>query len=110
MNSNCISIKNASTWMFTYAPYSIIYLKKYYYIIHFKSLFDHSKVLITTFTEANEREIKKKFIEINGCIPPNVTVQTWFSFLLQHGVRPYQSVICDQPITGLQLVNAKSGL
>ena len=69
-----------------------------------------TKVLITTFTEANEREIKKKFIEINGCIPPNVTVQTWFSFLLQHGVRPYQSVICDQPITGLQLVNAKSGL
>ena len=68
------------------------------------------KVLVTTFTEANEQEIKKKFIEINGCIPPNVTVQTWFSFLLQHGVRPYQSVIWDQAITGLKLVNARSGL
>lgn len=54
-------------------------------------------------------EIKKKFIEINGCIPPNVTVQTWFSFLLQHGVRPYQSVIYDHHITGLCLVNTKSG-
>ena len=67
------------------------------------------KVLITTFTEANEQEIKKKFIETNGCIPPNVTVQTWFSFLLQHGVKPYQSVICDYHVTGLKLVNAKSG-
>lgn len=67
------------------------------------------KVLISTFTEANEQEIIKKFIAINGCVPPNVTVQTWFSFLLQHGVRPYQSVIWDQPVTGLMLVNTKSG-
>ena len=67
------------------------------------------RVLITTFTEANEQEIKKKFIETNGCIPTNVTVQTWFSFLLQHGVKPYQSVICDYHVTGLKLVNAKSG-
>jgi len=45
-------------------------------------------VLITTYTEANESEIKKKF---KGRIPKNITIQTWFSFLLQHGVRPYQS-------------------
>ena len=45
-------------------------------------------VLITTYTEANESEIKKKF---RGRIPKNITIQTWFSFLLQHGVRPYQS-------------------
>lgn len=68
------------------------------------------RVLITTFTEANEQEIKKRFVEINGYIPPNITVQTWFSFLLQHGVRPYQSVIFDQHITGLKLVNSKSGI
>ena len=47
-------------------------------------------VLITTYTEENEREIRRKIIEKNGRIPPNITVQTWFSFLLQHGVRPYQ--------------------
>lgn len=45
-------------------------------------------VLITTYTEANEAEIRNKF---NGRIPKNITIQTWFSFLLQHGVRPYQS-------------------
>ena len=47
-------------------------------------------VLITTYTEANEAEIRNKF---NGQIPKNVTIQTWFSFLLHHGVRPYQSVM-----------------
>lgn len=47
-----------------------------------------SRVLITTYTEANENEIKKKFYAINGCIPENITIQTWFSFLIQHGVKP----------------------
>ena len=47
-----------------------------------------TKVLITTYTDANEQEIKKKFYEINGCVPENVTIQTWFSFLIQHGVKP----------------------
>lgn len=68
------------------------------------------KVLITTFTEANENEIRKKFFDIRGCIPNNITIQTWFSFLIQHGVKPYQSVICDEKIKGLMLVNQKSGL
>ncbi len=68
-----------------------------------------SKVLITTYTEANEQEIKKKFYESNGCIPENVTIKTWFSFLIQHGVKPYQSVIYNGKVKGLLLVNEKSG-
>lgn len=70
----------------------------------------NDRVLITTFTEANEREICKKIIEFNGCIPANLTVQTWFSFLLQHGVKPYQSLIYEGKINGLKLVDSKSGL
>ena len=42
------------------------------------------KVLITTYTEANEREIRKKFLKCNGFIPDNIRIQTWFSFLIQH--------------------------
>ena len=68
------------------------------------------KVLITTFTEANEQEIRHKIVEINHCIPPNITVQTWFSFLLQHGVRPFQGHIFDKRINGLLLASGKSGL
>ena len=69
----------------------------------------NQKVLITTFTEANEREICKKFVEVNGSIPCNVTVQTWFSFLIEHGVKPYQSFLFEGEVTGLQLVNERSG-
>ena len=67
-------------------------------------------VLISTYTEANEREIRKKFYQINGCIPSNVTIQTWFSFLLQHGAKPYQGSVFDGKINGLLLVNSASGI
>jgi superfamily I DNA/RNA helicase len=68
------------------------------------------RVLITTYTQANEAEIRKKIIEVNQCIPPNIIVQTWFSFLLQHGVRPFQGGFFEKEITGLILVNNQSGL
>jgi len=68
------------------------------------------RVLITTYTQANEAEIRKKIIEVNQCIPPNIIVQTWFSFLLQHGVRPFQGGLFENEITGLILVNSQSGL
>lgn len=68
-------------------------------------------VLITTFTEACEKEIKDKLIEkSNGYIPTLIKIQTWFSFLIQHGARPYQDCITDKDITGLMLVSGKSGL
>lgn len=66
------------------------------------------KILITTYTQANEEEIRKKFINKNKCIPENVTVQTWFAFLLQHGVRPYQGKLFLQDIRGLILESGQS--
>ena len=68
------------------------------------------KVLITTYTENNEQEIRKKFIDVNGHIPPNITIQTWFSFLIQQGVKPYQSFMYEQRVMGLLLVNQKSAV
>lgn len=72
------------------------------------------KVLITTYTEANEAEIKRKFTKLHGVIAPNITVQTWFSFLLQHGVRPYQGSfhpkLFTNDIRGMLLVNSPSGI
>jgi DNA helicase II / ATP-dependent DNA helicase PcrA len=66
------------------------------------------KVLITTYTQANEEEIRKKFIEINRYIPENIDIQTWFSFLLKHCVRPYQGYLLENEISGLLLVNDQS--
>lgn len=54
------------------------------------------RILITTFTEANEQSIKEMFVKKNGCVPSNVVIQTWFSFLLQHGVRPFQDSLDDR--------------
>lgn len=68
-------------------------------------------VLITTFTEACEAEIKNKLVEENnGCIPDNITIQTWFSFLIRHGAKPYQDYVIDTEITGLILEGGRSGL
>jgi DNA helicase-2/ATP-dependent DNA helicase PcrA len=66
-------------------------------------------VLLTTFTVENEEEIKKKFYELNSFIPKNITIKTWFSFLIEHGAKPYQGVFTEKKINGLLLVNNKSG-
>ncbi|SEI69935.1 DNA helicase-2 / ATP-dependent DNA helicase PcrA [Dyadobacter koreensis] len=80
------------------------------YLVREAIKIQEQNILITTYTEANEREIKKKFIEIHGFIPSNVTIQTWFSFLLQHGVRPYQGTVFEGEIKGMLLVNSASGI
>lgn len=66
------------------------------------------KILITTYTQANEEEIRSKFIKLNKCIPQNITIQTWFSFLLQHGVKPFQGCKFKKKINGLVLYNGVS--
>ncbi|HIC8797264.1 UvrD-helicase domain-containing protein [Aeromonas veronii] len=70
-------------------------------------------ILITTYTESNEQEIKRKFISEVGAVPPNVTITTWFSFLLKHWVRPYQCQLNSSLANihiGFILVNQRSGL
>lgn len=54
------------------------------------------KVLITTFTDENVREIKNKFVEINGFIPQNIIIKGWFSFLLQDCLKPYQCALHEE--------------
>ena len=66
------------------------------------------KILVTTYTQANEEEIRKKFFKKNKFIPENITIQTWFSFLLEHGVRPYQGCLFENEIKGMILVNNQS--
>ena len=72
------------------------------------------RVLITTYTNANEQEIKRKFYQLNSCIPKNVTIQSWFSFLIQHGVKPYQDYLSQDlktfDIRGMILVSKQSAL
>lgn len=74
---------------------------------------EDANVLITTFTETNEKEIRDKILKKKKCIPSNITVQTWFSFLLQHCVRPYQGAMISDLFSkkiGFYLIEGKSGL
>lgn len=73
------------------------------------ALLNHSsKILITTFTDKNTDEIKSKFYELNGCIPQNIEILPWFTFLLSNCVRPYQLKSYQKRIEGIDLVNGKS--
>lgn len=69
---------------------------------------DDGCVLITTYTLDNESEIRKKIIKRKKCVPEQIKVQTWFSFLLQHGVRPFQGYLYEKAIRGMVLVNQQS--
>ncbi|MDP3113594.1 MAG: UvrD-helicase domain-containing protein [Candidatus Cloacimonadaceae bacterium] len=51
------------------------------------------KVLIVTYTINNYNQIIERIYQIAGHIPPNIEVQTWFTFLLSEGVRPYQNYL-----------------
>lgn len=72
----------------------------------------NESVLITTFTESNALEIQNKIIKKIGYVPKNISITTWFTFLLKHFVRPYQDALdaklFDKNI-GFILVNEKSG-
>lgn len=69
-------------------------------------------VLILTYTDSNEKEIRNKFYQEKGYIPQNVCIQSWFSFLLQHLIKPYQNHLTDDAfeIKGLAMEhNADNG-
>lgn len=68
------------------------------------------KVLITTYTESNEAEIRQRFFDLAGSVPANVTIMTWFSFLISHGVMPFQGCMFDFPVRGMILVQEASGI
>ncbi len=68
------------------------------------------RVLVITYTESNEAEIRRKFFELVGHVPANVVITTWFSFLITHGVMPFQGSMFDFSVAGMVLVSTQSGL
>lgn len=80
------------------------------YIIEKSLSISDANILITTYTQNNAQEIRSKFIQRCGYIPKNITIQTWFSFLIEHGVKPYQSNILEDSINGLILCSTQSGI
>lgn len=79
------------------------------YLVRQALAVEHKRVLITTYTESNEEEIRHKFFEIHGSVPGNVHIQTWFSLLIEHGVKPFQGKLFDWDVAGMLLVSQRSG-
>lgn len=79
------------------------------YIVQSLNAPQTKKSLVVTYTLNNEEEIKKKFFKENGCIPTHVEIKTWFRFLLDDFVRPYQSALHpDNRVDGLAFVDGIS--
>ena len=68
------------------------------------------RVLVTTYTNENLNQIRARMRAAIGIIPPNIETAGWFSFLLAHGVRPYQRSILGEPgvVGGLNFVGERS--
>lgn len=75
-----------------------------------KALTQQNRVLITTYTIKCRKEIEEQIISKKGYVPNNIVIQTWFSFLLEHGIHPYKKVLGIKEVNGLNFVNGKSGI
>ncbi len=57
------------------------------------------RILITTYTNENLENIRDCVFERFGHIPGNIEIETWYSTLLKHGVRPYQNLVSSVGIS-----------
>lgn len=112
--SNCLSRLHKSRYLTVTGENKIVIAAagsgKTTYLVKEALKIREQRVLITTYTESNEAEIRQKFFELVGHVPANVVIMTWFSFLITHGVMPFQGAIFNFPLTGMVLVSTQSGL
>jgi DNA helicase-2/ATP-dependent DNA helicase PcrA len=54
------------------------------------------RVLITTFTNENLRQIARRIEERAGVIPANIHLLGWYTFLIRDGIRPYQHSVLQE--------------
>src|ERR1700693_3612284 len=65
---------------------------------------------IITYTINNSSEVRSRTYERNGFIPPNLTISTWFAFLLRHFIRPYQRCLYPRRVSQMCFVEGQSAL
>lgn len=51
------------------------------------------RVLVTTYTNENLNQIRRRIEQERGTVPANIHLATWFSFLIAHGAKPYQASV-----------------
>jgi DNA helicase II / ATP-dependent DNA helicase PcrA len=58
----------------------------------------NGRVLITTYTNENQRHIVSRIEQKVGVMPSHITVMGWFSFLIMQCAKPYQRTITSEPL------------
>src|SRR5579872_6657509 len=68
------------------------------------------RVLITTYTNENQRRIVRRIEQKVGTVPAHITVTGWFSFLTSQCAKPYQRALTNMPlrISGLNFEGARN--
>jgi DNA helicase II / ATP-dependent DNA helicase PcrA len=65
---------------------------------------------LITYTINNTSELRGKAHELFGMVPPNITVATWYRFLLHHFVRPYQTFLYEPRIGDVAMADGRSDI
>ncbi len=66
------------------------------------------RAALVTYTINGRDEFSKKAYEQFGAIPPHVSMNTWYSFLLRHFVRPYQNHLYAPRVAGINFKRGQS--
>ena len=64
------------------------------------------KVMLTTYTQNGRGELADKMYAKFGHIPKNVRIATWYTFVLEHFIRPYQAYLHPTRVSN---INFKRG-
>lgn len=66
------------------------------------------RAALVTYTINGKDEFSKKAYEQFGAIPPHVSLNTWYTFLLKHFVRPYQNHLYTPRVAGINFKRGQS--
>lgn len=83
--------------------------RKTEYIVDSALAVKSGRVLITTYTNENQRQITRRIEQKLGAIPSHISVIGWFSFLIGQCAKPYQRARLGQSflIKGLSFVGSR---
>jgi DNA helicase-2/ATP-dependent DNA helicase PcrA len=62
-----------------------------------------NRVLIITYTEFNQREIRGIILRLNGHMPAGIVIKGWYTFLLEDFIRPFQPISFERRVAGIVL-------
>ena len=75
-------------------------------------LLTDKKILIITYTDNNQNNIRQKFLDKYGFVPKNIIILGWFTFLLVYWIRPFKGTVIEQLYNrhiGMSFVEGISG-